>query len=563
MAVKVADSATASGSLSMVRSFSQAAIESFDGWVSRYVSFNLDFGDKKNSTLMGIGLGAVVGVASLSMLKSMIKMKIRRSQIRDAKTGRHPAGPTPRLLWGNVLDLRASYYETLHEYVDAPASVFWVHATPFVVVNDEDGLRRVLGGGGGVYSKPKYFGYRSRTVSTAVDNQRDGVAQESIEYDVNGDTSRVALEIMIQDAFPKICKYVQHMTACLTEQTTETEDSVHVVRQAIVSLNLNVLFGAHCKIDNFENTSTEKKLLSTDFDARRISNMIDFAGTEFARRMVNPTRVWYDIWGNIRFIRDVAALIQLGRQLSKILDMSVKPQVTDDDASDKGVASGVSWVHAWVGKVGRIGKLGKVVGLLMASTQTVPLTAVWLLHLLAEHKDVLDRLVEELTEHNIRSIDDLSYDKLEHLVYLDAVVKETLRLFPPFPLIQRQAQQDNVLAGVTIKKDMIVYVVPWLVHRNPRFFNQPHQFNPQRFVDHHAAHGDAPSDWAFLPFGRGPRMCAGSKLALAELKVLAIHSALQYNLSSRCVSPRPDDRFPELGMIPLGVRIKLANKKSL
>lgn len=502
----------------------------------------------------GLAAAALVGVG----VKSVVTMISWRRQLRESDTCRPAPGPTPLPILGNIIELRKGYYETLYRYVDKPASIFWVLSTPFVVVNDEEGLRRVLGGAGGLYAKPKYFGYRSKAVKSAVQVEREKVAKESLEYHNDGDTSRVALENMVVDSFATI-KIAMHSLLQRLEEASEdvvvekqrkSRSVLSIVRTAIVGLNLDVLF-------NLKRSSPHAE------DATRISDMIGFAGNEFARRMVNPLKVYVDIVSNIRYFLDVGRLIGLGRRLCRILDRVAEETKSTETPGTKVSTSspaGLSWVHAWVGRVGKIGKLGKVVGLLMASTQTVPLTAVWMLHLVANDASVLASLRKELNSRGIFSISELKYDHLRDLPFADAIVKETLRLYPPFPLIQREAQAADVLCGVTIPAGTPVYIVPWLVHRNPKLWTNADEFEPKRFLVN-AGHGDAPSDWAFLPFGRGARMCAGSKLALTELMVLLIEAALEYELSSLAAETGRDARFPELGMIPKGIELSVRRAK--
>lgn len=496
----------------------------------------------------GIAAAALVGVG----VKSIVTMVSWRRRLRDSETNGPAPGPVPLPILGNVIELRKGYYETLYRYVDKPASVFWVLSTPFVVVNDEEGLRRVLGGSRGLYTKPKYFGYRSKAVKSAVQVEQEKVAKESLEYLNDGDTSRVALENMVADSLSTIKTAMNGLLRKLEEASEDAAaekqrgrtDALSFVRTAIVGLNLEVLFNLTAASPDAE-------------DASRISDMIGFAGAEFARRMVNPLKVFVDVRSNIRFFLDVGGLISLGRRLCRILDRvadAAKGSKSPDTDMAEGSPAGLSWVHAWVGKVGKIGKLGKVVGLLMASTQTVPLTAVWMLHLVANDASVLAGLREELHGLSVRSISDLTYDHLSRLPLAEAVVKETLRLYPPFPLIQREAQAADVLCGVTIPAGTPVFVVPWLVHRNPKLWADADDFKPARFLAN-TSHGDAPSDWAFLPFGRGARMCAGSKLALTELKVLLIYAALDYELTSVAADTGRQVRFPELGMVPKGIEL--------
>ena len=491
--------------------------------------------------------GVVVVAASAISIRSIWKMYSTRNLLRDDETNEYAPGPKPVPLVGNMMSLQAAYYETLYEYVDKPVSVFWIMSTPFVVVNDKDGLRKVLGGAGGLYTKPKYFGYRSKALKDAMQAKKDQVAEESIEYQPNGDASRKGLEQLIVSSFDRIKFSMENLLADLAVASEEEESGKlagagRFIRKAIVGLNLEVLFGLR------QEGGKE--------DPGRIADMIDYSGTEFARRMVNPLKVWVDLPSNIHFFRDVSGLIQLGRRLCSVLDETAKnllQNVTDTASAIANDASGLSWVHAWIGKVGKIGKLGKVVGLLMASTQTVPLTAVWMLHLIANNGIILKRLQTELNNQGIKSGSDLTYEHMTKLPLAEAVVRETLRLYPPFPLIQRQAQEDDILCGIRVAKGTIVYVVPWLVHRNSKYWSRAHEFCPERFLDDWQ--GDDSSDWIYVPFGRGARMCAGSKLAMTELKVLLCNAVLDYKWKSEQTEMK-DERFPALGMNPRGVEMQ-------
>lgn len=508
-----------------------------------------------NYSNVTIAIGVVAASAVGAGIYSCAKMYRRRNKYRHYKTNQLAPGPTPLPIVGNVLQLRTHYYETLYRFVEQPASVFWVMSDPFIVVNEEAALRRVLGGANGLYTKPKYFGYRSRAVTKAVQSEKKQVALESIQYDPNGDVSRAALEGMIISSFGTIKGSMVDLLHMLDDASSHDitirpnndPDTVNPVRRSIVGLNLNLLFGV-------------KGERANEVDHHHVSETISSAGTEFARRMVNPFKVLIDIPSNLRFLFDVSSLISLGRRLCGILDDSVKCSMASEGHGGVRNASGCSWVHAWIGKVGTIGKLGKVVGLLMASTQTVPLAAVWMLHLVANDENIKAKLREELEDLGVHKIRDLRYEHLEKMEVAEAVIKETLRLYPPFPLIQRQAQLDDVLADITVTAGSIVYVVPWLVHRNPKYWSNAHEFRPERFLEESRSHGDAPSDWLYLPFGRGSRMCAGSKLALTELKILLCHAVCSYDWESRKEIILRDSKFPELGMDPKGIRMSFRRR---
>lgn len=513
---------------------------------------------KSGSDPWGIVSSIVAGAAATSLVclgaRSVICMMSWRRSLRNAETNEPASGPPPLLILGNMLSLRSNYYKTLYDYVEDPASVFWVLSTPFVVVNDIDASRRVLGGANGLYMKPKYFGYRSKPVQKAVESSTAQVISESVEYSPHGDSSRVALQRMVVGSFDDIKLSMKQLLVRLEQcsassATNSSKQLLQSMREAIIGLNIQVLFG-------IRQEGRERETV-------RIAEMIGYAGNEFAQRMVNPLKVFVDVIGNIRYIRDVFGLISLGRSLCQTLDESVsefKLEAEGVFGAAGGSKAGLNWVQAWVGKVGKIGKLGKVVGLLMASSQTVPLTAVWMLYLIANNDSVRGQLKDELLRMGVFSVDDLQCDHLDKLVIADAVIKETLRMYPPFPLIQREAQEDDVLAGITVPKGTPVFIVPWLLHRNPKYWTDPHAFKPSRFIDG-AASGDAPSDWVYLPFGRGSRMCAGSRLAVTELKVLLTAAVLSYELDASMSNTEAKSVYPPLGMIPDGVKLRVKDSR--
>ncbi len=492
-------------------------------------------------TVAGVALATSVVCASA---RSIVSMMSWRRSLRDSETGEPAAGPTPLPIFGNMLQLRREYYKTLYEHVNEPACVFWVMSTPFVVVNDADAASRVLGGAGGLYMKPKYFGYRSKPVERAVMAEQSKVVAESADYDPHGDASRVGLRNMIVESFDEIKLRMEQTMDRLARESLDNEDTkqsaIQCVREGIIGLNLQVLFG-------LQQEGREK-------ETARIANMIGFAGAEFARRMVNPLKVFFDLSSNFRYFRDVIGLIRLGRELCRTLDESINSpkKETGGVVSPK---AGVNWVHAWVGKVGKIGKLGKVVGLLMASSQTVPLTAVWMLYHIANDDVIRGRVKDELLRMGIFSVNDLKFDDLDKLTVSDAVIKEILRLYPPFPLIQREAQDDDVLGFITVPRGTLVYVVPWLLHRNPEYWSDPHLFKPSRFLDFDNSRGDASTSWVYVPFGRGSRMCAGSRLAMTELKVMLATAVLHYSIDTSASLESASSMYPPLGMVPHGVNL--------
>jgi cytochrome P450 len=102
---------------------------------------------------------------------------------------------------------------------------------------------------------------------------------------------------------------------------------------------------------------------------------------------------------------------------------------------------------------------------------------------------------------------------LPRLIYARAIIEETLRLYPPVPILPREALQEESYRGVRIPKGSMVLVVPWLLHRHRKLWDKPDHFIPDRFLPGNAG---APSKFAYVPFSIGPRICAGMSFGQQE-----------------------------------------------
>jgi cytochrome P450 len=143
--------------------------------------------------------------------------------------------------------------------------------------------------------------------------------------------------------------------------------------------------------------------------------------------------------------------------------------------------------------------------------ETTGLALTWTLFLLGENPEAESRLVEELDRvlgDRTATLRDLS-----RLPYLDWVIKESLRLYPPAYAVVREALNDCEIGGYLIPKGSTVGMFQWVVHRDPRFFDHPDVFRPERWADGLA---DRLPKFAYFPFGGGPRVCIGKEFALLE-----------------------------------------------
>ncbi|GFT90518.1 cytochrome P450 3A4, partial [Nephila pilipes] len=141
----------------------------------------------------------------------------------------------------------------------------------------------------------------------------------------------------------------------------------------------------------------------------------------------------------------------------------------------------------------------------------------------------------------------LTYEALQNMKYMDNVISETLRLFPPAVRLERKAVGDYKLAdtGITIPKGMIVTIPSYAMHRDPELFPEPERFDPDRFTPEERAKRD---QYSYLPFGAGPRNCVGMRFALMEIKVCLACVVANFKIK-RC----PETKVPLKFLVGAGL----------
>ncbi|KAM7349840.1 LOW QUALITY PROTEIN: putative cytochrome P450 28d1 [Cochliomyia hominivorax] len=135
--------------------------------------------------------------------------------------------------------------------------------------------------------------------------------------------------------------------------------------------------------------------------------------------------------------------------------------------------------------------------------------------LLSRDHRVQQKLREELLENG----DNITYDELMDLAYLDQCVQETLRLFPPLATLFKLCTELLNGSKVQLKPHNVVYISSYSLHYDPEYYENPDHFWPERFSEQFGGVKKYREMGVFLPFGDGPRMCPGMKLGLSEVKV--------------------------------------------
>lgn len=168
---------------------------------------------------------------------------------------------------------------------------------------------------------------------------------------------------------------------------------------------------------------------------------------------------------------------------------------------------------------------------------------------IARHDDVQQRLRSE-----VEAVEgDLTPENLADLDYLEAVLSESLRLYPPIYVLFRQVTEPVEIAGYHLEAGSRAWVPIWSVHRDPDLFERPTTFDPDRWLDPRDRHS-----FEYFPFGGGNRRCAGATFAMQTLRVLV--ASMLRTASLDPVGERPTLRA-ELSLepadgIPVGIRVR-------
>lgn len=285
-------------------------------------------------------------------------------------------------------------------------------------------------------------------------------------------------------------------------------------------------------------------------DAADVSAAMETLMHNFTARVnrLVPTPRWIPTPSNLRFAKGMRRLESIlyriiaerrrsGEDRGDLLSMLLKAHDEDDGSgmSDRQLRD-------------------ETMTLFLAGHETTANTLVWAFVLLDRHPEVEARLHAELDE--VLGDRSPSFDDLPRLTYTDAVITETLRIFPTVWLLGREVIEPFELGGYTTPKGITLWMSQWVIQRDPRFYDDPDVFRPERWLDGLAKRLPR---YAYFPFGGGPRICIGN--AFAQMEAVLLLAVLARNSRVRLVPGAEVRPFPTMTLRPMsGVPVVLHDR---
>lgn len=439
--------------------------------------------------------------------------------VADHESGDWPPSPDGLPLLGNTLSLvrdPVGFYDDIASY-ESDVVGYTVAGTRGVVLKHPDLVEQVL-----VADPDRYY--------------KGAIANDSLGSVVGSDGLVLAegdvwarQRKLLQPAFyqERMATYADAVTGAAEATVADWDDGdVVPVRDEMQSLTLEVL------ADTLFGVDLDGRGAAIGDAASAILHRFDAAS------LSSYLPAWVPTPRNVRFRRAIG-------EMNVVVDELI--------AERRGATEGRDDLLSLLVTAGEDGDTlddeavrANMVTFLIAGHETSSLALTYALYLLATHPDAAARLRDELTavygdelataSGGSSSGDDRrpSPDKLAECEYLDHVLTETLRLYPPAYTLFREPTEPVTVAGYELPAGTHVSLPQWIVHRDERWFDDPDAFRPDRWAGGRA---EELPDYAYYPFGGGPRHCIGMRFATMEAKLALATIVPQVDLTPVAADP--------------------------
>ncbi|KAK5646508.1 hypothetical protein RI129_004972 [Pyrocoelia pectoralis] len=179
--------------------------------------------------------------------------------------------------------------------------------------------------------------------------------------------------------------------------------------------------------------------------------------------------------------------------------------------------------------------LAQAVQFFTAGYQSASLTIAFTLYELSLKSEIQNRLRLEM-KNTLECNKEIKYSTIQNMKYLNMVVKETLRKYPPLPFLQRKCVSDYKVPNedFIIEEGTTVYISSLGLHHDKKHFPNPELFDPERFADK-----TTENTFSYIPFGKGPRDCIGDRFSLLVVKYALLRVLTEFSVEATSITPIP------------------------
>ena len=164
--------------------------------------------------------------------------------------------------------------------------------------------------------------------------------------------------------------------------------------------------------------------------------------------------------------------------------------------------------------------------LFVAGHETSANAMSWTLYLLCQYPEILEKLAAEISE--VVGDKQINFEDISRLQYMRQVIEESMRLFPPAWVSDRVSIEDDEICGFSFPANTIVILYFYGLHHNPKYWDRPEEFNPDRFDP---KFNKERHPFAYAPFGGGPRLCIGNHFAMMEMQLMLAEIVRRFNFT--------------------------------
>ncbi|XP_029850272.2 cytochrome P450 3A6-like [Ixodes scapularis] len=478
-------------------------------------------------------------------------------------------GPEPELFWGNWKQLKKNRIQVLQQWIEEYGQVFgfFMAEKPWMVVTDLDLVRQIFVTEANTFTDRPQYVIDVEPFTSALPFL-PGDEWKKVRPVLN--TSLTAGKMNLLSGIVSEC--AREFLEVLRKHH-ERKDVVNFVEAAEgyaldVITRVGLTWNTKCQQKSDDPLLLGLRWIFEDLDKTAVENTLAQPGIRTILRHLYPLTSFSKVLSRIaKNVRDTAHKRRQG-QAPREKDILQAMLDAQDGVEDKECDSCLPLEHgAW--RKNGIHKNGLLIEdrhltsnsimVLIANFETTSATIGFTLHLLATHPEEQDKLFLEI-DAMLPQTSETSLNNLQNMTRLDMVVKESLRLYPPIPiLVTRVCPRDTTVMKQFIPAGTMVVAPAWHIHRSPQFWNDPSRFLPDRFAQ------DQPErhPFAYFPFGLGPRSCFGKRLAVLQVKTAIVEILRNYRVlpCGETVDPIRVT-VPNVLLRPVGgIKLRLASRR--